>query len=138
MASTADQEHKLTRDGNIPLAFRGSLVAEAGDKWHGGKERNRWIDLRLYRTRAGAYVVERVLRTMWQGEQDVHEAVVCESAEVVVEAIRGWDPAQLPIGYPPGEQYTERQARLLGELRAIYRARATTVLQALDVSERVE
>lgn len=45
----------------------------------------RWIELELYRTKAGKYVCERVRRTRWENEQERHEAKVCDSWGEVVE-----------------------------------------------------
>ena len=84
----------LQRDGAPPLRFKGELLAETrsspdrgrGD-WSGAT--GRWTELRLYRTKGGKFVCQRINRTQWQGERDSFEAVVCQTENDVMEFF-GW------------------------------------------------
>jgi len=58
-----------------------------------------------------------VYRTTWEKEHDHHFAVVSDDS---VQTLRDYDPTEHVLGYPPGTQYVEKQARLLAELRAGY------------------
>lgn len=79
------QQHTIERDGERPLRFTGELVAADDSHEHSGPASNRWIELRLYRTKAGKFVAQRVGRTCWQGERDRHEAQVCTDQAAAVE-----------------------------------------------------
>ncbi|MCZ8158310.1 MAG: hypothetical protein O9256_00195 [Rhizobiaceae bacterium] len=83
---------KLTveRDGEPALTFTGVQIASArsfGDRGHPdfSGSTGRWTVLKLYRTKGGKLVAERIERTQWQGEEDQHEGIVCETEPEIVE-----------------------------------------------------
>lgn len=83
---------KLTveRDDEPALTFTGVQIASArsfGDRGHPdfSGSTGRWTVLKLYRTKGGKLVGARIERTQWQGEQDQHEGIVCETASEIVE-----------------------------------------------------
>jgi len=63
--------YRIRLDRQQYLVFSGSLVAEASDRLRHGREQDRWTDIRVYRTAAGSYVVEQVMRTLWQKGEGV-------------------------------------------------------------------
>ena len=72
------------------LTFTGELMAEVATSPNSGfssysGSAGRWTELRLYRTKAGKLVAERISRTQWQGESDGHEAAVCDNEAAAVE-----------------------------------------------------
>jgi hypothetical protein len=65
------QAYRIRRDGQQYLVFSGRLVAEASDRLRHGTAQDRWTDIRVYRTATGSYVVEQVMRTLWQKGEGV-------------------------------------------------------------------
>lgn len=129
--------HTLPRTGNRPLEFEGEPLAEASSHSHDGATSARWHELAIYRTGGGKYVVAIGYRTRWQGEHNHDEVLVEDTAEGAAEIIRSTVPTTHLIGYPLGEQYAEKQARIERAICAAYEAAASEVLAALG-PERIE
>jgi hypothetical protein len=72
------------------LVFSGTLAAEASDRFRHGQAQDRWTDIRVYRTDTGSYVVEQVMRTLWQkGEGVWYKGDLCTTPEEVYHALVG-------------------------------------------------
>jgi EXLDI family protein len=83
-------EYRIRRDGQHYLVFSGTVVAEASDRFRHGEEQERWTDIRVYRTDTGSYVVEQVMRTLWQkGEGVWYKGEPCFTPEEVYRALVG-------------------------------------------------
>jgi len=80
-------EYTLERDGQKRLRFRGELLSETTTHEHSGPASTRWLDLELYLTAGGRYVVAAWWRTCWQGENDRHAAEVVATREGLVPAL---------------------------------------------------
>jgi hypothetical protein len=78
----------VVRDDARELHFTGVKLADVSSR--SGTKR-RWIELRLYRTTGGNYVVERVGRSVIKGEVQFYFAQVCETAAAVVETLYAKD-----------------------------------------------
>jgi hypothetical protein len=127
------QKITLPRSGDAPLTFLGELLAESDGSGQCGRTNNRWYELEIYRVAgercgAGDYVVSIGYRTRWQGELDHFQAESCDSPAEVRAALREYDLVAHVGGYPPGEQYADRQARLLADLRTRYAAQVSAIL----------
>jgi len=122
------QTYTLRRTGEAPLEFEGELLALANSRQPEGLRNNRWHELALYRSESGYYLVEVVYRTQWQGELDHHQVAVCVDAGGVPNVLQRWDPCRHVDGYPPGEQYADRQARLISALTAGYQMAVSDLL----------
>ena len=132
-------EFCVRRSGRRPLIFDGELLAESDGSRRGDREQTRWHDLAVYRTTAGRYVLAGAFRTRYQGEEDVHWAVLCDTPADVGHALASYDPCQGRFGYPVGDAYAERQARLLADLRVRWGAQTSEVLSGLrELAERIE
>jgi hypothetical protein len=84
------QPYRIRRDGQQYIVFDGYLVAEASDRLWPGEEQERWTEIRVYRTEAGSYVVEQVMRTLWQkGEGVWYKGDVCATPQEVYRALVG-------------------------------------------------
>jgi len=82
--------YRIRLDRQQYLVFSGSLVAEASDRLRHGREQDRWTDIRVYRTAAGSYVVEQVMRTLWQkGEGVWYKGDLCPTPQEVYIALVG-------------------------------------------------
>jgi hypothetical protein len=89
-------EYRIRRNGEQYLVFSGHVVAEASDRVRQGHAQDRWTDIRVYRTDSGSYVVEQVLRTLWQkGDAVWYQGDLCPTPREVVRALVGVDAAPL-------------------------------------------
>lgn len=134
------QDYTLERTGQAPLTFAGEMLARHDSRRTAGRDNNRWHVVVIYRTAAGAYVAEVVYRTCWQGEQDRYWAVAAAAGDVAaVLRELGAQSMLLPIGYPAGEAYADRQTRMLVDLRARYDEAVSRVLDDDPAfAERIE
>lgn len=132
--------HTIPRTGNAPLKFEGELIAKSvptPDSGKKGKEPKRWHELTLFCTLTGKYVLAISYRVEWKGEHDHHYAEVLPDIPSAVRAIQGYDPVAHVIGYPPSEQYAEKQARLLNELRQTFAVQVSELLNRDEFAEVV-
>jgi hypothetical protein len=78
-------DYVVRRDGMRDLEFGGEILASVDQReYMGSCQCTRWRELTIYRTTGGSYVVEEVGRTLWEDEQQAHEAFLCEDASEVV------------------------------------------------------
>lgn len=71
-------------DGERVFTFEGEVLAET-TSWRPDKKR--WIDLDLYRTRAGTYVLVGCGRTEVRGEVDRHWVQIADEPEGVIDRL---------------------------------------------------
>ena len=77
-------------------------------------------------------------RTLWDGELDHQWVRVMTEPEQLVVELRSYRPTDHVVGYPAGERYQAKQARLLADLRARYAARLAELLAEVpEFAERV-
>jgi EXLDI family protein len=89
-------EYRIRRDGQQYIVFSGHVVAEASNGFRHGEEQDRWTDIRVYRTDTGSYVVEQVLRTLWQkGDAVWYQGDLCPTPQEVYAALVGVDAEPL-------------------------------------------
>ena len=74
----------LTRSVKRPLVFIGALTASATTKEH---DSTRWVNVEVYETEAGMWIVGIARITCWQGERDSFSAEVFTAPEKVVDYI---------------------------------------------------
>lgn len=83
-------EYRIRRNGQQYLVFSGYVVAEASDRFRHGQEQDHWTDIRVYRTDTGDYVVEQVMRTLWQkGDAVSYQGNFCTTPQEVYRALVG-------------------------------------------------
>jgi hypothetical protein len=83
-------EYRIRRDGQHYLVFSGHVVAEASNRFRHGHAQDRWTDIRVYRTDTGSYVVEQVLRSLWQkGDAVWYQGDLCATPQEVYGALVG-------------------------------------------------
>lgn len=78
------KKHTLKTNGNEDLVFQGELLGGATARPSGCQERTRWMEIDIYRTDKGSYVVAISNQTLWQGEDKVF---LCEKPEEVKAAL---------------------------------------------------
>jgi hypothetical protein len=81
----------VVRDRDRELKFRGRLLGSATSKAAG---KQRWSEIAIYKTEAGAYIVCGCGRSEMPGESDRPWAQVCEAARGVVERLHMMDDDQ--------------------------------------------
>jgi hypothetical protein len=83
-------EYRIRRDGQQYLVFSGHVVAESSNRFRHGQERDRWTDIRVYHMDSGGYVVEQVLRSLWQkGDAVWYQGDLCPTPQEVFRALVG-------------------------------------------------
>jgi hypothetical protein len=87
-----EKVYTVRRDGDRPLRFHGMLLGE-GEHGTGGTsgykcDWNRGVRVRIYRRKAGGYVVTWAHWSQWQGERGQRRAEVCATPEGVLIALR--------------------------------------------------
>lgn len=130
----------LERAGAAPLKFRGAKVAERSSRVHpnGGALENRWHELEVYRTGRGKWVGVIAYHSHWQGEQAHHEAEAFGTAAGLIDWFRGHDPTAHVAGFPAGDHYADRQAKLLAAIRRGYERALGTLFADADLTEEIE
>jgi hypothetical protein len=86
-------EHRIERDDDRPLAFRGWCIGEAWDKLYrtnngNARDATRWTEVDIYLTTGGNLVIVRTHRTCWQGETDHRAAAIVHSPEEALACMR--------------------------------------------------
>lgn len=83
------EEFTVFRDGEKNLRFEGELIAARksspvmGNNRYSGSN-GRWSVLKLYKTKGGKFICQRIGMTSWDKESDRYTGLVCTNmAEVV-------------------------------------------------------
>jgi hypothetical protein len=118
----------LNRTGDRSIMFEGELISKVDTRIIAGKDHNRWHELAVYRTDSGRLVAFVGYRTQWAGEIDRDDAHVCNSPEEILEFFKFVDVLAGLLGYPPGAQFHEKQARIERELSQRYDAAISEVM----------
>lgn len=78
-------------DGNgQPLSFEGTELGFASSQ-HPGRQKDRWQELRIYRTRGGKYVLENIGQTAIEGEAVKSRGKVIDDAKSLIDALHNTD-----------------------------------------------
>jgi hypothetical protein len=72
-----EKQHIVTRDGKADLLFMGTLLASAAPA---SAPKGKWQEYRIYLTSGGKHVFSKVGRSVFEGEDDTHEAEVFDPA----------------------------------------------------------
>lgn len=104
-------------NGERELRFDGVLLGEASSF---GPHKQRWIELRLYRTRGGNYVLSGVGKTVLPGESDRAWAHVSETPQGVVESMYLYDEDNVRYLTNTAKRVLEQAGRVDAELRNAY------------------
>lgn len=133
--------YTLTRTGYPPLRFQGELIAESDTEQ---TQALRWYKAEIYRAENGSLVVTVGFRTNWEGEAEHDWVAVCETPAIAAETLRTYDVLPPGRGYPPSEQYRDRQEKLRSHLQRDYDAMISDLLdtdlfvETLDKDEDAE
>jgi len=136
--------HTLTRTGDVPLTFSGSLIARASSQQPPTKKgrselETHWHELALYLTTAGTHVAHISYRSTWPGELDDH----CARAGTLSDCVgwlRDYDPTGPVKGFPlpHGPSFAARHAALLQQVEHGFDSALSQLLTGLGISETVD
>lgn len=128
----------VPRSGKAPLKFEGKLLAEQSGKTATGRDRNRWHDVSIYRSKGGKYVASVTYRTVWQGEIGHDAAEIFDDGAEAAKWLEAFDPTANVGGYPPQDAYAAKQARLMADIRAAFGAQVSNVIEEAGITESVD
>jgi hypothetical protein len=136
-------EFTIPRTGDRPLKFTGERIAHADGERVRGKEQSRWHEIAIYHG-PGGYVVQIAFRTKWQHELDHDFAAWVSLApgeppgKNVAALLQNYGATAYLKGFPEGEYYVERQAKLVADLTQRYNALVSEVLAGDEFAEVLE
>lgn len=114
-----------------PICFAGSLIGEDIGSDTYDQRMQRWWNIRLYRTKAGQYVLQLSYRNSGKvkREADRDYAFVRASAQDVAADLSAWDPMTGVVGFPPLEQFARGQAQLVERMKARWTSQVQAFLE---------
>ena len=105
---------------------------------YAGRYESRWVEINLYRTGGGRYVVAITYRTLCDREAERNTVRVTEDLDGVAEILQNHKPIPPGIGYPSGPEFEVEQAGLVATLWHMYEDRASDVLLHFGELERLK
>jgi hypothetical protein len=133
-------EFQIFRTGKRPLAFEGELIVEQAGPMFQERNNSRHVDVRLYRTAGGRFVVERQFVSYNKGEIDDGDAMAVDSLDAAATWLKCWSPMDLSTGtvtYLNEEPHLTKRLFILGRLEEMYGFRVMQVLAGLGIVERI-
>ena len=128
------QTYELEITNELPLEFEGELLFEDSNHWTNGRDNNRWHELNIYRAvdeEDEYFIVWINWRTIWQGEESIAEFFTADSKDDIRSVLDEYDPIAYLIGYPDGDRYQDKQARLEQKLSFDWNRLKATALNNL-------
>jgi hypothetical protein len=98
--------------GELSLEFDGISLISESNHWVNGQDRNRYHSIDIYEPSDGGYILHICFVTHWQGEHDQKEVWELGTLDQVVKILENYDPIEFLIGFPNGQHFAEKQARL--------------------------
>jgi hypothetical protein len=122
---------KLQSTGQMPFEFEGQSAFEGSTEIHKSAERNRFHEIGIYKTKTG-WVLHIGYTTRWSGEHDYSEVWRRDALSQLIDIICEYDPLKYLAGYPTGQRFEEKQARLKIEIQRDWEALKTYALSGLS------
>ena len=134
------ETYTLDRTGQPPVRFTGDLMFEKSS--HDpvtGPLHERWHEVRVYRTKAGNWIVSIQFRTTFASERETSTVAICTDKAGMVLPLTSFDPVASIIGHPVGSTNFERKnAAIHVAVRDSYRACVSAVFEQLGMIEEVD
>jgi len=83
--TTTTKTFEIERHGQLPLRFRGEVIADVTSKEYDDQER--WQEVWIYRTESGRWVTETLGCTIVPGEITFRHVAVCDTPSEVRESL---------------------------------------------------
>lgn len=130
---TESTQIRLPKTGSADVTFTGREIARSDGS---GPEHARWHELTVYAMEPQGYALSIRYHTNWQGEQGRDDVLVslADQTEIVTELLARHDPIAAVQGYPSGEQYAEKQRRLLDDIRSRYDHQVSELLRRAEIT----
>jgi hypothetical protein len=106
----------LQQTGDAPFRFEGRLIAKVGGQHFKGKDVNRFFVIELYQSKSSEYILSISYQTVWDGEANRHDVLICPTPQDVRLELIEWEAVPEGIGFPPHPEYASKQERLLNSL----------------------
>ena len=123
MGSTEDIVHYQVRDGQRVMVFDGRRIARVSSHTKG---KQRWIELALYVTEAGTYVLHGCGRTIIPGEVDRSWVQLADDPEGIID--------RLYLLNDTGAKYIPNTSRRLLEVASLHDARVRSAYTVQHVT----
>lgn len=78
------EKYEISRDGQRPLRFTGTLIVQDNNQPSFGLNQNRWTDIALYRTKGGKFVIRVKQISQWANEKNSCRAAALDTAAEVI------------------------------------------------------
>jgi hypothetical protein len=137
------ETHKLSRTGQAPLEFEGSLLQELTTRrMGGGYAEQRWHEVGLYRCDDGAVLAHVRYGTQWiPGEAPTSEVFEAAQPEALLDELRAVNPCVGFVGRPERHESERTNNAPKNELvrkslRDRWLALLSEVASALEITER--
>ena len=111
------QTRQLSRSGDSPLKFEGTLESSIDSRELAGEDSQRWYTVQVFGLADGRFVLYIHFSTKRAKENDVPLVWVGENMDAVKEILLDYEPLHARIGYPPGQNYEVLQVALEATLR---------------------
>ncbi len=125
-----------------PLEFEGELLGEFTSRSHQNSvsgDQNRWWDVAIYREGLNCengYIAHIVWNSCWKGEGKFADIIEASTINDLADLLRAYNPLKSLVGYPSGEHFEEKQARLKERFRGIYQHLLSQVFEELGVKRK--
>lgn len=126
-------EFVLARTGDIPLRMTGVMLASMSTQFCNGRDRNRWHNVTVYHGRR--YVAHVEWHSQWEGESQHSTCLIADTLDELADDIRSYDPLQYLMGFPDGQQFEKKQARLEQAIISDWDSMLSELFVKLEVAE---
>src|SRR5262245_65126188 len=91
--------YTLSRDGQRPIRFTGTRLAQISGSHLHGRDQNRYYALAVYQLTDGRYLINIQYVTQWQGESSHNAVDIQTTRDGVVQALELFNPTEWVEGY---------------------------------------
>lgn len=121
------EEYSLPDDYGGGVRFMGELLGEAStEEYARQRRRQQWTEMRLYRTSTGEYVVEKVGRTIKEGQTDRHSVHHSETPQGAIKCMMTRDADGIVYLTIVARECIEEAERRDPDIAEAYRVRDLT------------
>lgn len=116
--------------GGRPLEFEGFLVAENYLQGEDSFAKNRGYSIRIYETAGGRFVACCHFSSHWEHEPET-TSLDHGTLDEILTWLEDYEPVPPGVGFPPREDFAQKQAILERQLVHLYQRVVTEVIRQL-------
>jgi hypothetical protein len=129
------EEIILRPTGQVPFAFIGDITEEWSCQYVNGIEQIRWHEISLYSIAdSDEEILEIKYRTQWQREVGHTEFHYINDELVLATLLQLYDPLLYLEGYPKGQEFETKQAKLKQQILGDWHRLKSEVYESLEIS----